>query len=60
VQQAELVITDVLGKVCYRKNQLLEPNKPVIAVELPPLAKGNYTVQLKAGKGNAVKSLLIE
>ena len=60
VHQAELVITDVLGKVCYRKNQLLEPNKPVIAVELPQLAKGNYTVQLKAGKANAVKSLVIE
>ncbi len=59
-QQAELLVTDAVGKVCYRKNQLLEPGKPVMAVELPALAKGNYTVQLKTGKGSAVKSLVIE
>ena len=59
-QQAELIITDATGKVCYRKHQMLEPGKPELAVELPQLAKGNYTVQLKTEKANAVKSLVVE
>ncbi len=59
-QQAEITITDVVGKVCYRKQQLLEPNKPIVAVDVPQLARGTYTVQLKAEKESAVKSLVVE
>lgn len=59
-ENAELIITDVIGKICFSKNYLLEPSKPVIAIETAGLAKGTYTVQLKTAAGNAVRSLVIE
>ena len=59
IQQAEIVITDAVGKVCYRKNQLLDPGKPVIALPLS-LATGVYAVQLKANKQTVTKSLVVE
>lgn len=58
-QQAEIVITDAVGKVCYRKNQLLEPAKQVIALPLS-LATGVYAIQLKANKQTVTKSLVVE
>ncbi len=59
IQQAEIVITDAVGKVCYRKNQLLDPAKPIIALPLS-LATGVYAVQLKANKQTVTKSLVVE
>ena len=60
IQQVELTIIDAVGKICVRKNQLLDPNKPIISLELPQLAKGVYSVQLKGGKVSVAKSLAIE
>ncbi len=60
IQQVELTITDAVGKIYVRKNQLLDPNKPIITLELPPLATGMYSVQLKGEKVSVVKSLAID
>ncbi len=59
IQQAELIVTDGVGKMCYRKAVTLHPAKTELPVELS-LAKGVYTIQLKGEKGNAVRSLVIE
>ncbi|MES2619458.1 MAG: PQQ-dependent sugar dehydrogenase [Bacteroidota bacterium] len=59
-QQTELTIIDVTGKICFRKDQLLESGKTVIPLQLPQLSAGVYSVQLKGDKGKAVKTLVIE
>lgn len=57
--QAEIMITDAVGKIYYRKNQLLEPSKPVIALPLS-LTSGVYAIQLKSNKQTFTKSLVVE
>lgn len=59
VQQADLIVSDGAGKLCYRKAVTLNTAKTTLPIELT-LSKGVYTLQLKGEKGNAVRSLVIE
>ena len=58
-QLAEIIITDAVGKIIYRKNQLLEPAKPIITLQLS-LASGVYAIQLKGTKESVIKTLVVE
>lgn len=59
-QQADLVVTDAVGKICYSRNVNLQSGQRIIPVEISQLARGIYTVQLKGTFGIAVQSLVVE
>ncbi len=59
-QDAELIISDLSGKSCFRKPFSVNSGHLSITVDLSELPKGVYSVLLKTKDGSAKRSLVIE
>lgn len=59
-QNADLIITDLTGRVCYKQTLQLVAGGNKVLVSVPDIDSGVYTLRLNARTGMAVRQLLLK